>query len=256
MQSSAWWYRRFPRLSYYVGRIERANYEREMELLDVLCDPVRTGIDVGAKVGMYTYRIRARSSDVVAFEPIPLFHDMLRAVFEGKRARIEPVAASNRRGTATLRMPYDRDGRRQFGRSSIESENRLVHDKIARTEELEVETRTIDEYAFPNVGFIKIDVEGHELAVVEGAARTIAQHRPNLLIECNEDHQPRAIEKLAAWLSAHDYEAAFLDGKQLRDIARYDREEHWAKRNIENFVCTHRSRADVRERLARRAAAA
>jgi FkbM family methyltransferase len=253
---SAWWYRRFPRLVFNLRRLSGANYEREMELLDVLCDPARTGIDVGAKVGMYTYRIRARSSDVVAFEPIPLFHDLLRAVFEGKRGRIEPVAASDRRGTATLRMPYDHDGSRQFGRSSIEPANPLEHRQIARTEELEVETRPLDEYAFPRVGFIKIDVEGHELAVLEGAARTIAEQQPNLLIECNDDHQPRAIERLAAWLHAHDYEAAFLDGTELRDIARYDRGEHWAGRNIENFICTHRSRADVRERLARRAAAA
>lgn len=254
MHFSTWWYRRFPRLVFNLRRISGANYEREMELLDVLCDPARTGIDVGAKVGMYTYRILARSSDVVAFEPIPLFHDMLRAAFRGKRARIEPVAVSDRRGTATLRLPYDQAGHRQFGRSSIEPANPLVHHQIARTEELEVETRTIDEYGFGSVGFIKIDVEGHELAVLEGASRTIAEHRPNLLVECNDDHHPRAVEQLAAWLHAHDYEAAFLDGKELRDIARYDREAHWARHNIENFVGTHRSRADVRERLARRAA--
>ena len=95
MHFSAWWYRRFPRLVFNLRRVSKANYEREMELLDVLCDPARTGIDVGAKVGMYTYRIRACSSDVIAFEPIPLFHDMLRAVFEGKRGHIEPVAASD-----------------------------------------------------------------------------------------------------------------------------------------------------------------
>ncbi len=254
MHFSAWWYRRFPRLVFNLRRLSRANYEREMELLDVLCDPARTGIDIGAKVGMYTYRIRACSSDVIAFEPIPLFHDMLRAVFEGKRGRIEPVAVSDRRGTATLRMPYDQAGHRQFGRSSIEPANPLQHRQIARTEELEVETRPIDDYAFPSVGFIKIDVEGHELAVLRGAERTLAEQRPNLLIECNDEHHPRAVEELAAWLSAHDYEAAFLDGTELRDIARYDRAEHWTQRNIENFICTHRARADVRERLARRAA--
>lgn len=256
MHFSAWWYRRFPRLVFNLRRVSGANYEREMELLDVLCDPARTGIDIGAKVGMYTYRIRARSSDVIAFEPIPLFHNMLRAVFEGRRGRIEPVAASNKRGTAVLRMPYDQAGHRQYGRSSIESSNPLVHQQIARTEELEVETRPLDEYAFPKVGFIKIDVEGHELAVLEGATRTIAEHRPNLLIECNDDHHPQATKKLAEWLHAHEYEACFLDGKEVVNIDNYDHAEHWAKRGIENFVCTHRSRADVRERLARRAAAA
>jgi FkbM family methyltransferase len=233
-----------------LRKICRANYEREMELLDVLCDPKRTGIDIGAKVGMYTYRIRRRSSDVIAFEPIPLFNNMLKAVFEGKRGHVETVAASNVRGKAVLRMPFGPDGTQVFGRSTIESKNPLVHEKVATTQEIEVDTRPLDELGLTNVGFIKIDVEGHELAVLEGAEQTIMSNRPNLLVECNDDHHPEATRKLAAWLRAHDYEAQFMDGRSLHDIDAYDRAEHWSKRGIENFICTHRSRGDVRERLA------
>src|SRR5687768_18222096 len=68
----AWCYRRVPRLAFSVRRLARANYERGMDLLDVLCDPARTSIDVGAKDGMYTYRLLDRSRDVVAFEPGPM----------------------------------------------------------------------------------------------------------------------------------------------------------------------------------------
>jgi FkbM family methyltransferase len=250
------WYRRFPRLTHLARRIAGASYEREMELLDVLCDRERTGIDVGATVGMYTYRIRAHSSDVLAFEPIPLFNQMLKKVFEGKRGRIEPVAVSSCRGKATLRMPFDGAGTAQFGRSTIDTANPLTHEQVARTEEIEVETRAIDEYALPSVGFIKIDVEGHEVSVLEGAAKTIAQHKPNLLIECNDDHQPDGRAKLAAWLSAHDYEAFFVDGRTVKSIDQYDRAEHWDKHFIENFICIHRSRADVREKLTARVATA
>jgi FkbM family methyltransferase len=252
------WYRTFPRLTFYARRLAGASYEREMELLDVLCDPKRTGIDVGAKVGMYTYRIRERSSDVIAFEPIPLFNNMLKAVFEGKRGRIEPVAVSNKRGKAVLRMPYDHANTAQFGRSTIDAGNPLTHEVVARTEELEVETRTIDEYEFPNVGFIKIDVEGHELSVLEGAVQTIAKHQPNLLIECNDDHQTAAVAKLASWLGAHDYDAYFFDitERQLKPIGQYDRAQHWDKHFIENFMCVPKAKADVLERLKARVATA
>ncbi len=252
----AFWYRTFPRLTFLARRIAGASYEREMELLDVLCDRERTGIDVGAKVGMYTYRIRKNSSDVLAFEPIPLFHNMLKKVFDGKRGRIEPVAVSSSRGKAVLRMPFDHTGDAQFGRSTIDAANPLTHHQVARTEEIEVETRTIDEYALPKVGFIKIDVEGHEVAVLEGAAKTIAEHKPNLLIECNDDHQPDGRAKLAAWLGAHDYDAFFVDGRTVKPMDQYDRAEHWDKHTIENFICIHRSRADVREKLAARVATA
>ncbi len=244
-----WWYRTFPRLTFLARRIAGANYEREMELLDVLCDPTRTGIDIGAKVGMYTYRIRAHSSDVIAFEPIPLFHNMLKAVFEGKRGHIEPVAASSTHGKAVLRMPFDQTDSPQFGRSTIDQGNALTHHQVARTEELEVETRTIDEYKIPNVGFIKIDVEGHEVSVLDGAAQTIDAHKPNLLIECNDDHQENGRAKLADWLRARGYDAVFVVGRDLVSIDKYDRAEHWDKHTIENFICIHSSRPEVRERL-------
>jgi FkbM family methyltransferase len=252
---SAFFYRHFPRLVFALRRLVRANYEREMELLDLLCERSRTGIDVGAKVGMYTYRIRARSSEVVAFEPIPLFNRMLRAVFEGQRARIEPCALSNHRGKVMMRLPFDHDGSRQFGRSTIDRANALDHPQIARVEQIEVETQRLDDYNLTNVGFIKIDVEGHELAVLDGGAATIDAHHPNMLIECNDDHHPQASAKLAIWLRTHDYDGLFIDGLTLCSIETYEHALHWGKRGIENFICVHRSRADVRQRLTDRVAA-
>jgi len=254
MRGSAFFYQHTPRLVHLLRRLARANHEREQELLDLLCDRTKTGIDIGAKVGMYTYRIRAHSSDVVAFEPIPLFNHMLRAVFEGKRGRVEPVALSNVAGKATMRLPYDSTGERQFGRSTIETANPLQHHEVATTQQIEVETRTLDGYELANVGFIKIDVEGHELAVLEGAERTIEAQHPTLLVECNDDHNPGAVTRLTAWLRDHDYDAFFIDARELLPIEQYDRNRHWVNREIENFICLHRSRADLKERLAQRVA--
>ena len=234
-----------------MRRLSRANYEREMELLDLLCDRNRPSIDIGAKVGMYTYRIRRHSSEVIAFEPIPMFNRILRAVFEGKRGRVEPYAVSDRRGTATLRLPYSHEGKPRFGYSTIDPANRFPPDMIGRADELEVETRRIDDYDFPDIGFIKIDVEGHELAVLAGAEGTLARHKPNLLIECNDEHQPDAVKKLGASLDVHGYSAVFLDGQQLRPVDEYRRDLHWLERGIENFIAIHRSRPDALDRLTR-----
>ena len=241
-------------MTHLARRLVRASYEREMELLPVLCDRERTGIDVGAKVGMYTYRIRDRSSDVVAFEPIPLFNQMLKKVFDGRRGRIEPFAVSDKRGTAVLRMPFDQSDTPQFGRSTIDTSNPLDHKLCARTEELEVETRRIDDYEFQNVGFIKIDVEGHELAVLDGAEKTISDQHPNLLIECNDDHNPSGVSKLITWLHARDYTTWFLAKGELLDASRYDRDEHWTRQHIENFIGVHSSRAAVCDSLRERVA--
>ena len=247
-------YRRMPRLVFLMRRLAGANYEPEMELLDLLCERHRPGIDIGAKIGMYTYRIRKYSSEVIAFEPIPMFHHVLRAVFEGKRCRVEPYALSNQRGTAILRLPYGHDGTPKFGRSTIDPENRFDPEVIAGNEELEVETRTIDDYNLPDVGFIKIDVEGHELAVLAGAAATLARHKPSLLIECNDEHQSDAVKRLGARLEAHGYTAVFMDGRELRPIEEYERKIHWTGRGIENFIAIHRSRPDVLDRVTDRVA--
>jgi FkbM family methyltransferase len=257
MNGPMWLYKRFPRLTHWWRRLARANYEREMALLPVLCDPTRTGVDVGAKVGMYTYRIRAHSSDVVAFEPIPLFHRMLAKVFDGRRGRIEPVALSAQPGRVTMRLPYDHTGDQQFGRATIEPTNPLANDAVARVEELAVEARTLDSYCWDGVGFIKIDVEGHELAVLDGATATLADHRPNLLIECNPEHQVDGPARLAAWLAAHDYQAAFVCGPALVPMEGYDAELHWRRHRIENFVAFHRARRSellplLADRLAQR----
>lgn len=254
-RSAPFWYRNFPRLTFMARKIARANPEREMGLLDALCDRTKTGIDVGAKVGMYSYRIRDRSSDVVIFEPNPLFNYMLGKVFNGKRGRVEPYAVSSTRGTATMRLPFEADGTRQFGRATIEAANPLQHEQVARTEEITVETRTIDEYGLQNVGFIKIDVEGHELAVLDGAVQTLAANQPMMLIECNDDHQPDGTGKLRRWLDAHGYDAFFVEGQQLRPMDQYVHATHWRERGIENFICIPRSAApQVRERVAAAAA--
>lgn len=254
MDAAPFAYRRMPRLVFLMQRLKRANYEREMELLDLLCDRRRPSLDIGAKIGMYTYRIRKHSSEVIAFEPVPMFNRILRAVFEGKRGRIEPYAVSDRRGTARLRLPYGHDGKPKFGRSTIDPDNRFDSKIIGHTDELEVETKRIDDYNLPDVGFIKIDVEGHELAVLAGAEATVARHAPNLLIECNDEHQPDAVARLGAWLDAHEYDTVFLHGCELRPIGEYQRDLHWIKHEIENFIAIHRARPDVLDRLKERVA--
>jgi len=251
-RNAPYWYRTFPRLSHTVLRIYGANYEREMELLDVLCDRSRTGIDIGAKVGMYTHRLLAHCADVIAFEPIPLFAHMLERVFEQRRCRVEPYALSNRRAPVTLRMPYRADGGPEFGRSTIEPANRLEHWRISSSVEQTVETRTLDGCRVQDVGFIKVDVEGHEIPVLDGAERTIASSRPNMLVECNDDHQPNGVAKLARWLTEHGYAGYFALGKTLLPIERFASGEHWQHHGVENFICIHRSRPETVQAVARR----
>ena len=63
----------------------------------------------------------------------------------------------------------------------------------------------VDFYSVPQVDFIKIDVEGMDLAVLEGARETIRQHHPYLFIE-HYDNRVSILDKLQAFLDEFEYE--------------------------------------------------
>src|SRR5437868_5966109 len=106
-----------------------------------------------------------------------------------------------------LRFPRLMHWIRRLDGTNYEPEmEHLEHDDVAWVDELEIEVRTLDQFDLRNVGFVKIDVEGHELAVLEGAARTLARERPNLLIEANEHHRPDAVGSIRRFMAELDYE--------------------------------------------------
>jgi hypothetical protein len=88
----------------------------------------------------------------------------------------------------------------------------------------EVPTVTLDQALAPvlraaeHVGFINIDVEGHEFAVLKGGEGVIARERPVLLIELEYRHGAQ-VEDAFDWLKAHRYQPRVLaDGKCLTSI--------------------------------------
>jgi hypothetical protein len=49
----------------------------------------------------------------------------------------------------------------------------------------------LDDFHPDDIGLVNIDVEGHELAVLRGAADTFARNRPTVLVEAEEHHHPK-----------------------------------------------------------------
>ena len=55
-----------------------------------------------------------------------------------------------------------------------------------------VNVKKLDNLQFENpISFIKIDVEGHEMEVIEGAIETITKNKPILLVEIEEIHSKK-----------------------------------------------------------------
>lgn len=179
-------------------------------------DQERGAIDVGANVGLFTLALHQRTRQVIAFEPLPALAAELRHRF-GPSVQVLEVALSDRAGATTLFVPYE-------GQRAIESRASLNDDANPdfALRPLQVETRRLDAYGFDDVGIIKIDVEGHELAVLRGAEQTIRRCRPVLVVEIEERHHPGKSWEIIRYILGLGYSGLFLRGGLLVDIEQFD----------------------------------
>lgn len=220
-------------MTFWLSRLTKANDEKEMRLLPWLCDPQKLSLDIGAKVGMYTYHLRCFSKQVCAFEPIPELAQLLRKSFK-KKVIVEQVALSNQAGPVTMRIPFDRKAFPKYGRSTIEGHNHLDFIGKGFCKTISVKTKKLDDFNFDEIGFIKIDVEGHELAVLEGAERTLQRSKPCLLIEASQHHFPGAVERLKTFLEARGYLGFFIFNQSLCEMREFDLDKQGEL--VENFI--------------------
>ncbi len=209
--------------------------EPELRLLPRLCQRQEVALDVGANYGVYTWHLRRWTNEVVAFEPQPVAAAFLRRAF-GSRVRIEEVALSDERGEVVLRVPDDRI---LDGCATIEPSNALAD---ISTSVVRVSRRRLDDYGFNRVGLIKIDVEGHELAVMRGGAELIARDRPSLIVEAEDRHRPGALSSVHSHLGALGYRGLFLNDGRLLPLEDLGFEAgdglgaRAAARGINNFI--------------------
>jgi FkbM family methyltransferase len=197
--------------------------EQELYVAPLLCNRDKISIDIGAANGIYTFHIVDASRECLAFEPRQ--PAALRISHIAKclslPVRVEAVALSDEVGEATLRI-YEP----MAGRATVESENLLADTDCSQISEVAVPRRKLDDYDFDAVGFIKIDVEGHELSVLRGASNTIERHRPLMLIEIEDRHKPNAICNVHNFLGNLGYEGYFLLNKKLMPLTCFDLAAH------------------------------
>jgi FkbM family methyltransferase len=167
-----WW---LPASRGKILRILGGTYEPEQtRLFERLLRPGHTVLDVGANVGYYTLLASVLVGDsgrVHAFEPEPRNAGFLRrhaSINRRANVRVEQAAVSDREGTARF----------HFGSGSGTGH-------LADAGALEVRTLRLDDYCAEHglaPGAVKIDVEGAELSVLQGARETLARHRPVLFL--------------------------------------------------------------------------
>ncbi len=141
-------------------------------------------IDVGANIGEYSMlaaRTTREKGHVIAYEPNPGACARLErnvALNHLSNVEISPHALGSEDAEAVLRVPHDESGLGTLRVGAFGSEYRV---EVRRLDGL-MSHRDVS-----RLSVLKVDVEGLELQVFEGAERTIAAARPMIFYECAAD---------------------------------------------------------------------
>jgi FkbM family methyltransferase len=212
----------------YLYRAYRYRLRDDRAELRFLCQNLRRGqvaVDVGAHKGAYTYWMRRRvglSGIVYAFEPQPRQVPYLREVFSAmgyENVELVPKALSDQCSQKPLHVPTG------VGKSHMAS---LEDSKagLAMSAAYSVDATTLDAF-FENQrrdpDFLKIDVEGHELAVLNGGLRILKNHRPTILLECEGRHRADGdVWSVLNLLQSLGYEGSFFLHRRRIPLAKFD----------------------------------
>jgi FkbM family methyltransferase len=190
--------------------------EPEMLRLGEFVPRGRTAIDIGANIGLYSHALSRLCPHVESFEPQPACLSSLRAFAEGRNIHVNAAAVSDHEGLMTLHVPGiegDASGLATFRAPIVNQGGPVQH--------LEVPVRRLDSFGFKNVGFIKIDVEGHEIEVLRGAEQTLQREKPVLMIEIEQRHLDFPMTDIFEWLRARGYAGFFLKGDVKVPLERF-----------------------------------
>jgi FkbM family methyltransferase len=233
--------------------------EARYAVLSILVDPTRAAVDVGAHAGKYSYELSKLVRTVHAVEPDQELARKLKRALPAN-VIIHSLAASNREGTAQFNIPIF-DGRAEVATASIEpmtntAERQPFVSKI-------VPTITLDRLISEPVGFLKIDVEGHELAVLEGALGLLKRDLPTVLVEAEERHRPGSVYEVRSLMEGLSYAGFFIYKNCVRVIDEFTvemqnpselkmRVKRIQMNYVNNFIYTPAARAvDFKRRLQR-----
>jgi FkbM family methyltransferase len=205
-----------PLLNWREARFYGRYGEVELHLLEFLCRPTADAIDVGANDGSYVHYMRRHARHVVAYEPMPTLANALRRKFP-RGVSIEPIALSDKSGTVELRMPVV-DGVVVTGCSTVSDNASAAY---PAWQGIEVPMARLDDVYSGNCGFIKIDVEGHQQAVLDGAVKTIKRCQPRMLVEVEDRLSPGGLGRARAYFDKLGYRGLFVHQAQLKPIDRF-----------------------------------
>jgi FkbM family methyltransferase len=152
-----------------------------LSVISVLVPKNKNMIDIGANIGIWSIvfsKVLQRDTMIYAFEPQTVLYNCLN----------RNMILNDSNTIVTYNVALSNENKKTFMNASYDISNNFGAFRIINTSNsdetlLEIDCNIGDEYNFKNIGFIKIDVEGHEYEVLTGLKNTILENMPMIFIE-------------------------------------------------------------------------
>jgi len=161
-------------------------------------------VDIGAHAGLWAWFLSKQFQHTIAFEAAPLHAALFRANilqerwedvtgdgeyprYRAKRlgdgdytVTLHECALGAERGTIAIECAADETGSAHVAQNGG-GDRRRGHGELITYPNIPM--YPMDDWEFAQIDFVKIDVEGYELNVVQGAEKTLRQHKPWMVVE-------------------------------------------------------------------------
>lgn len=193
-------------------------------------DSSGTAFDIGANHGHYTDKLAAKFGTVYAFEPHPNNIKKLHENIKCPNVKVISKAISNKTGHGNLFTARTNPGGHTISQS-VADEKRWGHDPKVF---IDVEFVTIDDFVSDNnitdLAFLKVDVEGAEAFIFEGAINTLKNNKLDIMLETHSSYDRPELQKFFTDLG---YTFYCLNLNVVKNIARND---HYLVSNSDRVV--------------------
>ena len=135
-------------------------------------------IDIGAHIGTYTWSVAPHCKEVIAFEPSRHNYNIMCA-------NIALADLSHKVETHNIGLSSEDTYLTFHERDEDGGTNGFDTPYLGGGKTYQLPVKTLDSFVIGDIGLVKLDVEGHELAVLKGAIRTLQMNGfPPILFEC------------------------------------------------------------------------
>jgi FkbM family methyltransferase len=134
-----------------------------------LCTQRDVALDIGANVGLWSRDLVKSFGRVIAFEPVALFRECLEQNVTGANFEVRPIALGDQDTMGTMIITEDNSGHSHLDPNTMGAGN--------------VQVVRLDNLNLHDINYIKIDCEGYEYRILQGAEQTIRRCRPVVVIE-------------------------------------------------------------------------